>query len=168
MSAEREDKRIARCLGELSPPICGNHRILSRTGEHKRENKTFYAASYLTETLGQSIGNDLRVRLYHHLQQDFTRLLRHQSGRHHPQHPYQRRSDGSEPRLAVHPQYSYRHSDACRLWASERDGDVERSPTARVAHDLDMSAKRLDAIFQPDETGPFARVGASYSIVTDR
>src|SRR6201993_2497503 len=28
-----------------------------------------YVASYLTETLSQSIGNDLRVRLYHHLQQ---------------------------------------------------------------------------------------------------
>jgi subfamily B ATP-binding cassette protein MsbA len=29
----------------------------------------FYVASYSTEKLGQSIGNDLRVRLYHHLQQ---------------------------------------------------------------------------------------------------
>ena len=29
----------------------------------------FYIASYFTESLGQSIGNDLRVRLYHHLQQ---------------------------------------------------------------------------------------------------
>jgi ABC-type multidrug transport system fused ATPase/permease subunit len=28
-----------------------------------------YVASYVTETLSQSIGNDLRVRLYHHLQQ---------------------------------------------------------------------------------------------------
>jgi len=28
-----------------------------------------YLASYLTESLGQSIGNDLRVRLYHHLQE---------------------------------------------------------------------------------------------------
>jgi ABC-type multidrug transport system fused ATPase/permease subunit len=28
-----------------------------------------YVASYLTETLSQGIGNDLRVRLYHHLQQ---------------------------------------------------------------------------------------------------
>jgi ABC-type multidrug transport system fused ATPase/permease subunit len=28
-----------------------------------------YVASYFTESLGQSIGNDLRVRLYHHLQQ---------------------------------------------------------------------------------------------------
>jgi ABC-type multidrug transport system fused ATPase/permease subunit len=28
-----------------------------------------YAASYFTENLSQSIGNDLRVRLYHHLQQ---------------------------------------------------------------------------------------------------
>jgi subfamily B ATP-binding cassette protein MsbA len=27
-----------------------------------------YAGSYLTESLGQSIGNALRVRLYHHLQ----------------------------------------------------------------------------------------------------
>jgi ABC-type multidrug transport system fused ATPase/permease subunit len=29
----------------------------------------FYVASYSTEKLGQSIGNDLRVRLYHHLQE---------------------------------------------------------------------------------------------------
>jgi ABC-type multidrug transport system fused ATPase/permease subunit len=29
----------------------------------------FYVASYTTERLGQKIGNDLRVRLYHHLQQ---------------------------------------------------------------------------------------------------
>src|SRR4029077_4545441 len=29
----------------------------------------FYVASYSTERLGQSIGNDLRVRLYHHLQE---------------------------------------------------------------------------------------------------
>lgn len=29
----------------------------------------FYVASYFTEKLGQNIGNDLRVRLYHHLQQ---------------------------------------------------------------------------------------------------
>jgi ABC-type multidrug transport system fused ATPase/permease subunit len=29
----------------------------------------FYIASYLTESLGQSVGNDLRVRLYHHLQE---------------------------------------------------------------------------------------------------
>jgi ABC-type multidrug transport system fused ATPase/permease subunit len=28
-----------------------------------------YVGSYLTERLGQSIGNDLRVRLYHHLQE---------------------------------------------------------------------------------------------------
>jgi subfamily B ATP-binding cassette protein MsbA len=28
-----------------------------------------YAGSYLTESLGQSIGNELRVRLYHHLQE---------------------------------------------------------------------------------------------------
>ena len=28
-----------------------------------------YAGSYLTESVGQSIGNDLRVRLYHHLQE---------------------------------------------------------------------------------------------------
>jgi ABC-type multidrug transport system fused ATPase/permease subunit len=28
-----------------------------------------YAGSYLTESLGQSIGNALRVRLYHHLQE---------------------------------------------------------------------------------------------------
>ncbi|MDT5160412.1 MAG: hypothetical protein QOC90_722 [Mycobacterium sp.] len=29
----------------------------------------FYVASYTTERVGQSIGNDLRVRLYHHLQE---------------------------------------------------------------------------------------------------
>jgi ABC-type multidrug transport system fused ATPase/permease subunit len=29
----------------------------------------FYLASYFTEELGQNIGNDLRVRLYHHLQE---------------------------------------------------------------------------------------------------
>jgi ABC-type multidrug transport system fused ATPase/permease subunit len=29
----------------------------------------FYVASYSTERLGQSVGNDLRVRLYHHLQE---------------------------------------------------------------------------------------------------
>src|ERR1700752_5343677 len=29
----------------------------------------FYVASYSTERLGQCVGNDLRVRLYHHLQQ---------------------------------------------------------------------------------------------------
>jgi len=29
----------------------------------------FYMASYFTESLGQSVGNDLRVRLYHHLQE---------------------------------------------------------------------------------------------------
>lgn len=29
----------------------------------------FYISSYLTESLGQSVGNDLRVRLYHHLQE---------------------------------------------------------------------------------------------------
>jgi ABC-type multidrug transport system fused ATPase/permease subunit len=29
----------------------------------------FYVSSYLTESLGQSVGNDLRVRLYHHLQE---------------------------------------------------------------------------------------------------
>jgi ABC-type multidrug transport system fused ATPase/permease subunit len=29
----------------------------------------FYVASYTTEKLGQNVGNDLRVRLYHHLQQ---------------------------------------------------------------------------------------------------
>ena len=29
----------------------------------------FYVASYSTEKLGQSIGNDLRVRIYHHLQE---------------------------------------------------------------------------------------------------
>ena len=29
----------------------------------------FYAASYSTEKLGQCVGNDLRVRLYHHLQE---------------------------------------------------------------------------------------------------
>ena len=29
----------------------------------------FYVASYSTERLGQLIGNDLRVRLYHHLQE---------------------------------------------------------------------------------------------------
>jgi subfamily B ATP-binding cassette protein MsbA len=29
----------------------------------------FYIASYLTESLGQRVGNDLRVRLYHHLQE---------------------------------------------------------------------------------------------------
>ncbi|HEX4587478.1 MAG TPA: ABC transporter ATP-binding protein [Mycobacterium sp.] len=29
----------------------------------------FYAASYSTERLGQCVGNDLRVRLYHHLQE---------------------------------------------------------------------------------------------------
>jgi ABC-type multidrug transport system fused ATPase/permease subunit len=29
----------------------------------------FYVASYWTETLGQAVGNDLRVRLYHHLQE---------------------------------------------------------------------------------------------------
>jgi ABC-type multidrug transport system fused ATPase/permease subunit len=28
-----------------------------------------YLGSYLTERLGQSIGNNLRVRLYHHLQE---------------------------------------------------------------------------------------------------
>jgi ABC-type multidrug transport system fused ATPase/permease subunit len=28
-----------------------------------------YAGSYLTESLGQAIGNELRVRLYHHLQE---------------------------------------------------------------------------------------------------
>jgi ABC-type multidrug transport system fused ATPase/permease subunit len=27
-----------------------------------------YAASYVTESMGQRIGSDLRVRLYHHLQ----------------------------------------------------------------------------------------------------
>ena len=30
---------------------------------------TFYVSSYTTERLGQSIGNDLRVRIYHHLQE---------------------------------------------------------------------------------------------------
>jgi subfamily B ATP-binding cassette protein MsbA len=30
---------------------------------------TFYVASYTTERVGQCIGNDLRVRLYHHLQE---------------------------------------------------------------------------------------------------
>jgi len=29
----------------------------------------FYIASYLTESIGQHVGNDLRVRLYHHLQE---------------------------------------------------------------------------------------------------
>src|SRR6195952_24910 len=29
----------------------------------------FYVSSYLTESVGQSVGNDLRVRLYHHLQE---------------------------------------------------------------------------------------------------
>src|SRR5690242_19800032 len=29
----------------------------------------FYVASYSTEKLGQNIGNDLRIRLYHHLQE---------------------------------------------------------------------------------------------------
>jgi ABC-type multidrug transport system fused ATPase/permease subunit len=29
----------------------------------------FYISSYLTESLGQHVGNDLRVRLYHHLQE---------------------------------------------------------------------------------------------------
>jgi ABC-type multidrug transport system fused ATPase/permease subunit len=29
----------------------------------------FYVASYSTERLGQCVGNDLRVRLYHHLQE---------------------------------------------------------------------------------------------------
>ncbi len=40
-----------------------------------------YVGRYLTERLGQSIGNDLRVRLYHHLQGALTGLLRHQPRR---------------------------------------------------------------------------------------
>ena len=74
----------------------------------------FYVASYSTEKLGQSIGNDLRVRLYHHLQELSLAYLRPQPGRHHPQHPHHRRSDDSELPVNLHPQHLHRRPDARR------------------------------------------------------
>ena len=47
----------------------------------------FYVATNSTEGLGQCIANDLRVRLYHHLQELSLAYYDNTSGRHTSQHP---------------------------------------------------------------------------------
>ena len=46
-----------------------------------------YVASYFTESLSQWIGNDLRVRLYNHLQ-ELSLAYYDTAGRHHLEHPH--------------------------------------------------------------------------------
>ena len=78
-----------------------------------------YIDNYYTETVGQWVAHDLRMRMYNHLQRLSLGLLQHAPDRHHPQHHHLRHPDHPGLRLllhARHPRRSCSPSSAC--WAS--------------------------------------------------